>query len=71
MKNKKTLNGGYVGLVILLVGVSILVFFMFKSNLTSQGKYNKNAIEKGNDYINQAKNTKDMLEKSSQRAVGE
>ena len=71
MKKRKKLNGGYAGLLMLLIGVSIIIFIMFRNNIISNTSNNeenvkKNMIETNLDYVDQARDVKDMLEKKNQ-----
>lgn len=80
---KKKFNGGYVGLLLLLIGVSIIVFIMFRKNIFFgqtysvekengiENKTGENMIDRGNDYIDQARQAKDLLEKNSRQKMGE
>lgn len=80
---KKKFNGGYVGLILLLIGVSIIVFIIFRKNLFVSQTYStekennienntgENMIDRGNDYIDQARQAKDLLEKNSRQKMGE
>jgi hypothetical protein len=75
MKNKRYLkNGGYVGLVMLLIGVAIITFLTVRTDLfTGQkgGQGRKNMIEQGQDDINKAKEMKDLVEKNSVNTMQE
>lgn len=71
MKKRKKLNGGYIGLLMLLIGVAIIIFIMFRNDIFSNKSNNeenikKNMIETNLDYVDQAKDVKDMLEKKNQ-----
>ncbi len=80
---KKNFNGGYIGLIMLLIGVSIIVFIIFKKDLFFGQTYSvekengienntgENMIDRGNDYIDQARQAKDLLEKNSRQKMGE
>lgn len=65
------LNGGYIGLIMLLLGVVIIVFLVITTDLFTGQKEDKNIIEKGNSYIDQAQQAKDLLEQNSQKIMGE
>jgi len=65
MKNKKILNGGYVGLLMLLIGVAIITYLIVGTDLFTGQKEGKNMIEQGQDSINQAKAAKDMIERNN------
>ncbi len=83
MKNKMKLNGGYIGILMLLIGVAIIVFIMFKKNVFFGQTYSvekengienntgENMIDRGNGYIDQAQQAKDLLEKNSQKTMVE
>jgi len=61
MQNK-ILNGGYMGLVALLVSVAIISLIVVRTDLFTGNKDGKNMIEQGNDAIDQANKIKDILE---------
>lgn len=66
MQNKRYLkNGGYVGLLMLLIGVAIIAFLIVRTDLFTGQKEGKNMIEQGQDNINKAKAAKDMIEQNS------
>lgn len=83
MRNKNILNGGYIGLIMLLIGVAIIVFIMFRKDIFFRQTYSvekesgienntgENMIDRGNDYIDQARQAKDLLEKNSKQKMGE
>jgi hypothetical protein len=71
LKNKIKVNGGYIGLIMLLIGVVIIVFVVVRTDVFTSQKEDKNIIEKGNGYIDQTKEAKDLIEKNSQKTMGE
>lgn len=83
MRDKNILNGGFIGLVMLLIGVSIIVFIMFRKNIFFGQTYSpekengienttgENMIDRGNDYIGEAREAKEMLERNSRKTMGE
>ena len=67
-------NGGYVGILMLLIGVAIIAFLIVRTDLfTGQkgGQEGKNMIEQGQDSINKAKAVKDMVERNSVNTMKE
>ena len=73
MKNKKSSNAGFIGLLALLISVTILVFLMVKNMTLLQGdKTNTNTSEQGTNNlspIDSAKNVKDLIEQDNARAI--
>ena len=66
MKNKNFLNGGYVGLIMLLISVAFIAFLIIRTDLFTGQKDGKNMIEEGNDAIQSAKDLKSTLEHNSE-----
>ena len=75
MNNNRILkNGGYVGLLMLLIGVAIVAFLIVRTDLFIEPKgvqEGKNMIEQGQDDINKAKAVKDMVERNSVNTMKE
>lgn len=71
MKDKKFLNGGFIGLLILLIGVAIIIFFIMRTDLFTGQKGSKNMIEQNLDSVNRAKEVKIMIEQNSRQSVVE
>jgi len=71
MKNQKILMGGYIGLLMLLIGVALIIFFIMRTDLFLGKKNKKNIIEQNQDYINQAKEAKNLIEQKSQKTAEE
>ncbi len=75
MQNKRILkNGGYVGLLMLLIGVAIVAFLIVRTDLFTGQKGEqdgKNMIEQGQDDINKAKAVKDLVEQNSVNTMKE
>jgi hypothetical protein len=72
MQNKRYLkNGGYVGLLMLLIGVAIITFLIVRTDLFTGQKDSKNMIEQGQDDINKAKAVKSMVEQNSINSMKE
>lgn len=69
MKNKKNINGGYIGLLILLLGVVFMAFLFFRSDLFLGQKEGKTIIEKDLEAINQAKEVKNLVEENSKKSA--
>ena len=62
---KNKYNGGFIGLLALLIGVSIIIFFIMRSDIFTKKKEDKNIIEQSNSYIEQARETKKLIEQTS------
>jgi hypothetical protein len=69
MKDKRNLNGGYIGLLMLLLGVAFIAFFFFRSDLFSGQKDGKTVIEQDLEAINQAKEAKALIEEKSKNSA--
>ncbi len=66
MKKNNILNGGYVGIIMLLLGVCIIVFLIVRLDLFKSEKDTVNVLEKSQDYINNAKEAKNLIERKNQ-----
>ena len=71
MQDKRNLNEGYVGIMMLLIGVAIIAFLIVRADLFIGQKEGKNMIEQGQDDINKAKAVKDMVERNSVNTMKE
>ena len=71
-------KGGYIGLLMLLIGVAIIALVVVRTDLFKGKTLNpetgeiendgKNMLEGGFDAINQAKNAKNIIEENSQKS---
>jgi hypothetical protein len=68
---RKILNGGFIGLLILLIGVAIIIFFIMRTDWFTGQKGSKNMIEQNLDSVNRAKEVKIMIEQNSRQSVVE
>ena len=66
MKKNNILNGGYVGIIMLLLGVCIIVFLIVRPDLFTHEKDGVNVLEKSQDYIDSAKDAKNLIERNNQ-----
>jgi uncharacterized membrane protein len=66
--NNLNLKGGYVGILMLLIGVAIIIFIVVRLDFATD---KKNTIEDGLDAIKQAEITKKMLEDKSKQLFEE
>lgn len=71
MRDKIILNRGFVGLLALLIGVAIIAFLIIRTDLFSGQKDGKNMIQKNQDYINKAKDVKNIIEQNNAKATEE
>ena len=64
---KITSNGGYVGILMLLLGMTIIVFVLVRTDLFQGNKKgeNKSIIEQSTNYINEAKEVKNLVEQKA------
>jgi hypothetical protein len=67
MKKNNILNGGYIGIIMLLLGVFIIIFFIVRSDLFTREKEGVNVLEKSQDYIDSAKDVKGLIEKNNNK----
>jgi len=67
MKKSRTINGGYIGILMLLLGVALMAFLIIRTDLFTGGKdgNDKNMIEQSKADIDQAKAVKEMMEKNT------
>lgn len=71
MKNNFKLNGGYIGLLVLLVAIVAGGFFVFKPNKPAQEESSKNIIEEASGAIEQAKEVNDLVEQNNKNTTEE
>ncbi|MFA6251445.1 MAG: hypothetical protein WC603_02355 [Candidatus Paceibacterota bacterium] len=71
MQKRTILNGGYIGILMLLLGVAIIVFFIIRTDLFTNEKDGKNMIEQNKDAIDKANAVKALMEQKSRESVGE
>ncbi|MEK7585690.1 MAG: hypothetical protein AAB477_00415 [Patescibacteria group bacterium] len=67
--NKRNLNSGFIGLLMLLIGVAIIIFFIVRTDLFTGNKDGKNMIEQKTSALDQAKDVKAQLEENSRKAT--
>jgi hypothetical protein len=60
MKRKENLEGGYMALLLLVIGLVVIIIFIVRTDLVTGG--DKNIIETGKDAIDKANETKKTLE---------
>jgi hypothetical protein len=68
ISNKKY-NGGYIGLLMLLIGVAIVALLIVRTDLFSGQKDGKNMIEQGSDAVDEVERVKDLIEQNSRRSA--
>jgi len=71
MKKGKDLEGGYIGILMLLIGVVIIIFLIVRTDLFTGQKGSKNMIEQGTDSIQKAKNVKNLVEQDNTQTMEE
>jgi hypothetical protein len=71
MKSKRTSNGGFVGLLMLFIGVAIIIFVLVRTDIFTGQKDGKNVIEQGIDAVDQAREVKDLIEKNNRQSTEE
>ena len=72
MNNKIISNGGYIGILMILISVTIIVFIMVRSDLfTQKQEGEKTVIEQDLEAVNQAKAVKALVEQNSQKSLGQ
>lgn len=69
-EKRKNLQGGFIGLLSLLIAVAIIGFFIVRTGLFGT-KDNKNVIEQGTDEIQHAKDVTKMIEQNDANSVKE
>lgn len=66
MRINKTTQRGFIGLLMLLIGVALGLLFMVRSDLFSGKKEQKSTIEQGLDAVDKAKEVKALIEQRIQ-----
>ncbi len=69
MKTREISNGGYIGILMLLIGVAIMIFFIVRTDLFSGQKGGKSMLQIDQDAVNKAKDVKAMVEQNSRQAA--
>lgn len=69
IKNK--FNRGFIGLLILLISITIITFFIIRTDLFTGQKDGKNMIQSGKEAVDEAKAAKNLMEQDSKKAIGE
>lgn len=67
----RKVNGGYIGLLMLLIGVALIIFFIVRTDLFSGQKDGKNMIEQGTDAVEETNEVKHLIEKNYQQSIQE
>lgn len=62
MKRKKNSNSGYIGIIMLLIGVAIMIFFIVRTDIFGGQKGDKTYLEQNLDAVDSAKDAKAMIE---------
>ncbi len=62
--NNKNLNGGFVGILMLLVVVSGMIFFMVRTDLFTGQKTGKSMLEQNQDAMDRANALKIQIEQN-------
>lgn len=68
MKNIKTTNGGYIGILMILIVTVAIVFFMFRTDVFDGKEGGKSVVEKDLEAIDAAKEAKMMIEAGNQKS---
>lgn len=63
------MNGGFIGLIALLISVTIIVFIIVRTDLLSSSKEKKSMIEIGTDAIDEAREAKSLIEQNNRKAM--
>lgn len=69
MLNNKNSNGGFVGILMILITVTVIIFIMFRTDMFNGKKGSKSMIEQDLDAVQQAKDVKALLEKNSAQQI--
>lgn len=62
MPKNKNLNGGYIGILVILITVTLIIFFIVRTDLFTGQKGGKNMIEQGTSAVDSAKAVKETIE---------
>lgn len=72
---RKNLNGGFIGLLMLLLAVAGMIFFIVRTDLFTGKKgedgKGQSMIEEGNDAIQRAEDVKALMEKNNKKSLSE
>ena len=71
MKNSSIKQGGYVGLILILLGVLGVGLFTFRTQIFSGDKESKSTTERDLYAIDQAREAKDLIEQNSKNTTAE
>lgn len=71
MKKGKNLEGGYVGILMLLLGVAIIIFLVMRTDLFTGQKGGENMIEQGTNSIQKAEDVKNLIEQNNIQTMEE
>lgn len=69
MKNIIKSNGGYIGILFILLAVCLIVFIIVRTDIISPNNDGKNMIEQGQDSINKANNVVDFVEQRNKQII--
>ncbi len=69
MKLNKNSTGGFVGILMIFITVTVIIFIMFRTDLFNGKKGSKSMIERDLDAVQQAKDVKALLEKNDTKAL--
>lgn len=61
------MNGGFIGLIALLISVAIIALIIIRTDLFSPAKEKKSMIEVGTDAIDEARNVKVLIEENNRK----
>lgn len=65
----KNSTRGFIGILMILITVTVIIFIMFRTDLFNGKKGSKSMIERDLDAVQQAKDVKALLEKNAQKTI--
>jgi len=71
MRDKPVQNRGYIGLLLLLLGVALMAMLIVRSDLFSGKKDDKGMLEEDLQAVDKAQEAKNLLEQQNKQSVEE
>ena len=69
MRNIKNSTGGFIGILMILITVTVIIFIMFRTDMFGGKKGSKSVIEQDLNAVQQAKDVKALLEENSAQSI--
>lgn len=69
MKIIENKNGGFIGILMILITVTVIIFIMLRTDMFTGKKGSKSILEQDLNAVEQAKDVKALLEKNSAQTI--